>query len=152
MMYDPALVEPKREELVSIGFTEMKTPEEVDEKFGKAAPQGTTLLVVNSVCGCAAGMARPAVGLSLLDEDGPHPDNLLTVFAGQDGEATARARAYLSEIPPSSPAIFLVKDGQVVDLWHRHNIEGRDAREIATELVDAYQKHCGVGVEAEAEA
>lgn len=145
MMYDPALVQPMREELTSIGFTEMKTPEEVDALFGTKAREGTTLLVVNSVCGCAAGMARPAVGLSLLDEEGPLPDNLLTVFAGQDGEATTRARSYFPDIPPSSPSIFLIKDGEMVDLWHRHNIEGRDAREIAGEIVGAYQKRCGTG-------
>lgn len=146
-MYDPTLVQPMREELTSIGFTEMKTPEEVDDLFGKKAQEGTTLLVVNSVCGCAAGNARPAVGLSLLDEEAPQPDRLLTVFAGADGEATARTRAYFAEVPPSSPSIFLVKDGQIVHLLHRHNIEGRDAREIASELLGAYQEHCAAQTE-----
>lgn len=148
MMYDPALVQPMREELTGLGFTEMRTPEEVDDVFGEKARQGTTLLVVNSVCGCAAGNARPALALSLLDEERPRPDNLLTVFAGQDREATERARAYMPDIPPSSPSIFLVKDGQLIFLLHRHNIEGRDARAIASDLAGAYAQHCGTALAA----
>ena len=153
MMYDPNLVQPMREELTDIGFTEMRSADEVDDVFGKKAREGTTLLVVNSVCGCAAGMARPAIAMSLLDDAEPRPEHLLTVFAGQDGEATERARAFMPDIPPSSPSVFLIKDGQTVFLLHRHNIEGRDARVIAQDLLTAYQEHCApatAGSEADA--
>jgi putative YphP/YqiW family bacilliredoxin len=144
MMYDPTLVQPMREELTGIGFTEMTTPEEVDALFGEKARNGTTLLVVNSVCGCAARNARPAVTRSLSEGDAPRPDHLLTVFAGQDAEATERARAYMPGIPPSSPSMFLVKDGQLVFVLHRQNIQGREADEIAGDLAAAYGEHCAV--------
>jgi putative YphP/YqiW family bacilliredoxin len=146
-MYDPNIVQPMREELTKLGFIELKTPEEVDEVFGGQARAGTTLLVVNSVCGCAAGNARPAVGLSLMDDIRPRPDRMLTVFAGQDEDATARVRSYMPEVPPSSPSMFLIKEGQLVHLIHRHRIQGRAANDIAQELVDAYSEHCGPAVE-----
>jgi len=142
MMYDPIVVQPMREELTGIGFTEMKTPEEVDALFGEKAREGTTLLVVNSVCGCAAGNARPAVANSLRAEGSPRPDHLLTVFAGQDAEATERARAYMPDVPPSSPSMFLVKNGELVYLLHRHEIQGREAGELAQDLARAYAEHC----------
>lgn len=147
-MYDPNTVQPMREELTILGFIEMRTPEEVDEIFGGQSPEGTTLLVVNSVCGCAAGNARPAVGLSLMDDTRPRPDRMLTVFAGQDEDATARVRSYLPDVPPSSPSMFLIKEGQPVHVIHRHGIQGRAVDEIAQELVDAYAEHCGQAAEA----
>lgn len=142
-MYDPEVVRPMREELTRIGFQEMTTPEDVDRLFGQAAREGTTLLVVNSVCGCSAGSARPAVALSLMDESQPRPENLLTVFAGHHAEATARARAYMADVPPSSPSIFLVKDGTLVHAVHRHDIQGRGPQEIAVELLSVFREYCG---------
>ncbi len=142
-MYDPSVVQPMRDELKRIGFSEMRTSEEVDSLFGETAREGNTLLVVNSVCGCAAGNARPALSLSLADETVPRPDRLLTVFAGQDAEATERARSYFPDIPPSSPSIFLVKDGELVHAVHRSDIEGREAEVIARGLVEAFSRFCG---------
>jgi putative YphP/YqiW family bacilliredoxin len=141
MPYSPILVRPMREELLAVGFEELPTPEEVDRAF--AEKSGTALLIVNSVCGCAAGMARPGVRLAL-QGDGPRPDRLLTVFAGYDVEATKRAREQLGDIPPSSPSMALFRDGELVWFLPRHRIEGRDALEVAAELREAFSRHCAV--------
>ncbi len=140
MPYPEMMVAPMRQDLTRIGFRELKTPAEVDEALGEDA-QGTTLLVVNSVCGCAAGAARPAVYLSLQGE-AARPDDLVTVFAGQDVEATERAREHITGYPPSSPSIGLFKDGELVWFMERHQIEGRYAEQIARDLVAAYEEHC----------
>ena len=136
MPYSPLLVQPMREELTSIGVEELRTAADVD-RFMQAG-EGTAMLVVNSVCGCAAGMARPGVRLAL--EEGPRPDRAATVFAGQDLEATARARGYFNEIPPSSPSIALFKDGELVWFLPRHRIEGRSAHEVAGDLATALRE------------
>lgn len=140
MPYSPLLVRPMREELVAAGFRELLTPADVDESLGEKS--GTTLLIVNSVCGCAAGMARPGARLAL--QEGPRPDRLVTVFAGQELEATARARAHFADLPPSSPSMALFKDGALVWFLPRHRIEGRDALDVATDLRAAFAEHCGV--------
>ena len=138
MPYSPLMVKPMREELTAIGVRELLTPAEVDAFM--ADREGTSLIVVNSVCGCAAGMARPGVRLAL---ESPHkPDRVASVFAGQDLEATARARQHFGDIPPSSPAIALFKDGQLVHFVPRHRIEGRDAFQVADELIGAFEQHC----------
>ena len=137
-MYDPRLVQPMREELTRIGFEELRTPEQVDKALkGSSA---TTLVVVNSVCGCAARNARPAATLAL--QSSKRPARLLTVFAGQDRAATERARSYFAPEPPSSPQIALFKDGRMVFMMQRREIEGRDGPEIAERLRDAFQKYC----------
>jgi putative YphP/YqiW family bacilliredoxin len=140
MPYSPLLVRPMREELTSIGVQELLTPADVDAFM--AEKSGTALLVVNSVCGCAAGMARPGVRLALESES--RPDRVVSVFAGQDLEATARARGYMSDIPPSSPSIALFKDGELVHFIPRHRIEGRDANGVAADLKAAFDEHCAV--------
>ncbi len=137
-MYNPELVRPMREELTRHGVIEMQTPTEVDELLGDK--QGTVLLVINSVCGCAAGAARPGVTLAL--KNSKLPERLTTVFAGQDKDATDRARSYLLGLPPSSPSVALLKDGKVVHMLHRQNIEGRSAEEIAKDLKDAFNTYC----------
>lgn len=142
MPYDPRLVLPMREELTRLGFKELLTPAEVDEFMADAS--GTTLLVVNSVCGCAAGMARPGVHLAL--QQGPRPNRLATVFAGQDVEAVARARSYFAEYPASSPSMALFRDGKLVHFVPRHRIEGRTAIDVANQLVEALQEHCAPAV------
>jgi len=139
MPYPEMMVAPMREDLVKIGFTEMRTPGEVDAVLG--AEMRTTLVAVNSVCGCAAGMMRPAVYLSLQGEK--RPDVLTTVFAGQDLDATARAREYFTGYPPSSPSIAILRDGQLVYMMERHQIEGRSPWEIADDLKAAFGEHCG---------
>lgn len=139
MPYDPALVQPMRDELSRIGVTELMTADAVNDFMGEAS--GTTLLVVNSVCGCAAGGARPAIALALQHEN--KPDRAGTVFAGQDLEATARARELFGQVPPSSPCFGLLKDGELVHFVPRHKIEGQDPRSIAFELVEAFDQHCG---------
>ncbi len=138
-MYDERLVTPMRQDLTSAGFVEMRTPEDVDVVLRDT--QGTTLVVVNSVCGCAAGRARPGVKLAL-QQAGAKPLHLTTVFAGQDAEATAQARSYFGGNPPTSPQVALFKDGNLVYLMQRHQIEGRDAPEIAADLVAAFERHC----------
>lgn len=138
MPYDPRLVQPMREELVRIGFRELMTAEDVDAVLRSAT--GTVLVVVNSVCGCAAGKARPGVALALAQE--VRPDTLVTVFAGQDLEATARARSYFDGYLPSSPQIALLKAGRLVYMLERHQIEGRDAPAIAADLLAAFDQHC----------
>jgi putative YphP/YqiW family bacilliredoxin len=137
-MYDERFVTPMRQELTRLGIEEMRTPEEVDAKL-KDAP-GTTLVVVNSVCGCAARNARPAVAEAIRHSS--RPDHLTTVFAGQDAAATQRARGYFTGYPPSSPQIALLKDGKLVFMLERHQIEGRSAGEIAQDLVRAFDTHC----------
>lgn len=138
MPYSPLLVRPMRDELTSIGVQELLTPSDVDAFM--AEKSGTALLVVNSVCGCAAGMARPGIRLAL--QHGNHPDRAVSVFAGQDLEATARFRGYLADIPPSSPSIALFKDGELVHFIPRHRIEGRDAHGVAADLTAAFDQHC----------
>ena len=137
-MYDPRIVDPMRQELTSAGFHELRTAAEVDEKIGKST--GTLLCVVNSVCGCAAGGARPGVKLSL--KHAKVPQTLTTVFAGQDKEATDKARSYFVGYAPSSPAVALFKDGKIVELLERRNIEGHSPAEIASQLTALYDKHC----------
>ena len=138
LMYDERFVTPMREELTRIGFQEMRTPDEVDRTLQGA--RGTTLVVVNSICGCAARNARPGVAAAL--ESAKRPDRLTTVFAGQDAEATARAREYFAPYPPSSPQIALLKDGELAFMLERRQIEGRPAEEIAKDLVGAFEKYC----------
>ena len=138
MPYDERFVTPMRQELTRIGMEEMRTAEEVDAKLRDAA--GTTLVVVNSICGCAARNARPAVTVAL--QHGKRPQRLTTVFAGQDMEATARARSYFTGYQPSSPQIALLKDGKVAFMLERHQIEGRGADAIARDLMDAFDAHC----------
>ena len=137
-MYDERFVTPMRQELTRLGVEELRTAAEVDAAL--KATSGTTLVVVNSVCGCAARNARPAVAKAI--QHGVRPDRLTTVFAGQDTEAVARARAYFTGYPPSSPAMGLLKDGQVVFMLERYQIEGRGADEIARDLVQAFEQHC----------
>jgi putative YphP/YqiW family bacilliredoxin len=137
-MYPEEMVRPMREELTGIGFREMRTPEEVDALL--SAAKGTTLVVVNSICGCAAGKARPGVALAL--RHAVRPGTLTTVFAGQDSEATARARSYFAEYPPSSPSVALLRDGKPVFMLERYQIEGRMAEEIAGELTRAFDRFC----------
>ena len=139
MPYSPLLVKPMREELTSAGFLELQSAEDVDRFM--AEKSGTALLVVNSVCGCAAGMARPGARLAL--QGAARPDRLATVFAGQDLEATSRARSYFADLPPSSPSMALFKDGELVFFLPRHRIEGRDALDVARDLAEAFARHCG---------
>src|SRR2546425_318284 len=137
-MYDPRLVQPMREELTRIGFQELRTPDEVDAALATGAD--TALVVVNSVCGCAARNARPAATLAV--RHARRPNRLLTVFAGQDADATARARSYFTGYPPSSPQMALFKSGRLVYMLERKNIEGRVAQEIAADLVAAFERYC----------
>jgi putative YphP/YqiW family bacilliredoxin len=138
MPYPELMVAPMRQDLTRIGFRELCSPEEVDDLLRDE--QRPTLLVVNSVCGCAAGAARPAVYLSLQGEK--KPEVLATVFAGQDLEATQRARDYIVGYPPSSPSIALFKGGELVWIMERHEIEGRSPYQIADALTMAYERHC----------
>lgn len=137
-MYDPRMVQPMREELTCIGFEELRTPEDVDRVLG--TEKATTLVVVNSVCGCAARNARPAAALAI--QHAKRPARLLTVFAGQDADATARARGYFTGVAPSSPQMGLLKDGKLVFMLERRNIEGRPATDIAADLVAAFDRFC----------
>lgn len=138
MPYPEMMVAPMREDLVRVGFAELRTPDDVDSVLG--ADKRTTLLAVNSVCGCAAAMMRPAVYLSLQGEK--KPEVLTTVFAGQDLDATEKAREYITGFPPSSPAVALFKDGELVYFMERHLIEGRHPEDIAADLQKAYEQHC----------
>lgn len=140
MPYSPLLVRPMREELTTLGVKELLSPEDVDAFMNDKT--GTALLIVNSVCGCAAGMARPGIRLALQHDR--RPDRVASVFAGQDLEATARARGYISDIPPSSPSIALFKEGELVYFVPRHRIEGRDAQAVAHDLAAAFNEHCAV--------
>lgn len=138
-IYDPDAVQPMRDELVAAGFTELLTPADVDTFI--APKEGTTFVMINSVCGCAAGSARPGVTLALQNKI--IPDKITTVFAGQDRDAVDHLRnAYLPGIPPSSPYMALFKDGEIVFLMQRMNIEGKTADMVAEELVDAFNEHC----------
>ena len=142
MPYNPALVAPMREEMVSMGAQELTTIAAVDEALGDQ--KGSMLVFVNSVCGCAAGNARPALRLAL--QHSVTPQHVVTVFAGQDLEATSRARQYFAEYQPSSPSIALLRDGEVVHFVNRHMIEGRSPQIIAGELTKAFDKYYGVAV------
>ena len=138
MMYDERFIAPMRQELTRLGVEELRTAAEVDARLKDA--KGTTLVVVNSMCGCAARNARPAIASAL--QHTVKPDTLTTVFAGQDPDATARARGYFTGYAPSSPQIGLLKDGKLVFMLERYQIEGRSAQEIATDLVGAFDQHC----------
>jgi putative YphP/YqiW family bacilliredoxin len=138
MPYDPRLVQPMRDEMLRMGATELKTVADVDAALGD--PKGTMLVFVNSVCGCAAGGARPALAVAL--QHANRPQQVVTVFAGQDTDATARARQYFAEYAPSSPSMALLRDGEVVHFVHRHMIEGRPPQDVARDLIAAFDKHC----------
>ncbi len=139
-MYPEPLVAPMRQDLTVAGFEELKTPEQVVNTLENQ--QGTLLVVINSVCGCAAGAARPGVKLAL-EKSPVKPGKIATVFAGVDAEATAKAREYFLPYPPSSPSIALFKDGELVHFIERHHIEGRNAQMIADHLVMAFEEFCG---------
>lgn len=137
-MYPEEMVRPMREELTKLGFKEMRTPQEVEALLSNT--QGTTLVVVNSICGCAAGKARPGVAMALAHPQ--RPEQLTTVFAGQDREATAQARAHFADYEPSSPSIALLRDGKLVFMLERRQIEGRMAEQIAADLRGAFDRFC----------
>ena len=139
MLYPPEITEPIRLDLVNVGVAELRTPADVDIML-KNAP-GTALVIINSVCGCAAGMARPGVKIAL--QHVKRPDRVATVFAGVDREATERARHYIPGVPPSSPSFALFKDGKPVYVMERYQIEGRSPQEIAYDLVEAFDEYCG---------
>jgi putative YphP/YqiW family bacilliredoxin len=138
MPYSEILIKPMREDLTNVGVEETRTPEQVEEAIKHT--KGTLLVVVNSVCGCAAGRARPGVALALQNE--ARPDRSITVFAGADMEATATARAHFAPYPPSSPQIALFKDGKLVYMLERHQIENKFADQIADELSQAFDRFC----------
>jgi putative YphP/YqiW family bacilliredoxin len=137
-MYPEQLVAPMRTDLTSAGFTELKTPDEVEKYIQN---KGTTLLVINSVCGCAAGAARPGVKWALQNAL-KKPEHLATVFAGVDKDAVTKAREYTLPYPPSSPSIGLFKDGELVHFIERHHIEGRNAQMIGEHLVEVFDEYC----------
>jgi putative YphP/YqiW family bacilliredoxin len=137
-MYPEEIVTPMKEELTEHGFTELLTANEVEDQLSK---KGTTLVMINSVCGCSAGSARPGVILAVLNSD-KKPDHLTTSFAGFDIDAVRKLREHLLPYPPSSPAIALFKDGQLVHFIERHQIEGRPAQMIASNLINAFEQHC----------
>jgi putative YphP/YqiW family bacilliredoxin len=139
MPYPEQICTPMRADLTSAGFEELKTPEQVDQNL--PGTEGSVLLVINSVCGCAAGTARPGVKLSL-QKSGKKPSKMVTVFAGQDIEATSQARKYTVPYPPSSPSIALFRNGKLVHFVERHHIEGRSAEMIAENLAAAYEEFC----------
>ena len=136
-MYPAELVKPMREDLTKVGFEELHTTDAVNKALAK---EGTTLVVVNSVCGCAAANARPGARMSL--QNAKHPNHIVTVFAGVDKEAVDAARAHMVPFPPSSPCMALFKDGELVHMLERHHIEGRPAELISENLIDAYNEHC----------
>jgi len=138
MPYPEIMIHSMREDLTRLGAEELRTPEQVDETLKNSS--GTIMVVVNSICGCAAGKARPGVALALQNE--ARPDKVVTVFAGADIEATDKARTYFTGYPPSSPSIGLLKDGNLVFMMERRNIEGRDAYQIADELKRAFDQYC----------
>lgn len=137
-MYPPELVEPMKEELLDVGFDQLTTQDAVDQALSPES--GTVLVMINSVCGCAAGSARPAVKMAIQNEK--VPGKLTTVFAGVDTEATAQARKYMLPFPPSSPAIGLFKDGKLVHFIERHHIEGATANFVADNLKEAFNEYC----------
>ena len=136
-MYPELMVVPMREELTRLGIEELRSATEVEEALGKP---GTTMVVVNSICGCAAGRMRPAVRMAL--QHATRPDQSVTVFAGQDRDATERARGYFEGYPPSSPSIGLLRDGKLVYMMQRSDIETREAEDIAADLTAAFDKFC----------
>ena len=136
-MYPAELVKPMREDLTKVGFEELHTADAVETALAK---EGTTLVVVNSVCGCAAANARPGARMSL--QNAKRPDHIVTVFAGVDREAVDKAREHMVPFPPSSPSMALFKNGELVHMLERHHIEGRPAELIAENLMDAYNEHC----------
>lgn len=138
-MYDEKLVEPMRRELTRLGIEETRTAAAVEAAL--AERKGTAFVVVNSVCGCAAGNARPAIAMAL-QHTGARPDKMITVFAGNDVEATKTARNYFTGYRPSSPSFALLHDGEVVKMFERHQIEGRNATELASELASAFEQYC----------
>ena len=138
MPYSEMMVKPMREEVSRLGVAELRTVAEVDAALG--AGEGTAMVFVNSVCGCAAGAARPALAVAL--QHPVKPQHLYTVFAGQDLDASARARSYFADYQPSSPSVALLRDGEVVHFIHRHMIEGRGPQAIAADLVAAFDKYC----------
>ena len=138
-MYPEEMVAPIRADLTDVGFTELTTSEEVVDHFEKI--NGTALLVINSICGCAAGMARPAVKMALTNAS-KQPAHLFTVFAGVDMDATSKAREYTLPYPPSSPSIALFKDGELIHFVERHHIEGRPAEIIADHLIAVFEEYC----------
>jgi len=138
MPYDPRMVQPMRDEMVGMGAKELTTVAEVDAALGDQ--RGTTLVMVNSVCGCAAGSARPGLAAALKHEN--RPQQVVTVFAGQDTDATARARQFFADYASSSPSLALFRDGEVVHFVHRHMIEGRTAQDLARDLAGVFDKYC----------
>jgi len=138
-MYPEQLVAPMRTDLTSVGFKELKTPSEVEKQI--LSEKGTTLLVINSVCGCAAGAARPGVKWAL-GQSAKKPDHLATVFAGVDTEAVTKARQLTLPYPPSSPSIALFRDGQLIHFVERHHIEGRNAQMIGEHLLEVFDEYC----------
>jgi putative YphP/YqiW family bacilliredoxin len=142
MPYPEELVKPMRTELTQIGVKELRTAADVDAFMQQKS--GTAMVIVNSVCGCAAGGARPGVKLAL--QSSIKPERVATVFAGQDTEAVAKARGYFADIPPSSPSIALFKDGELVHFVPRHMIEGRDPNTISADLKKAFEAYCAAGV------
>ncbi len=138
MPYSPLLIKPFREELTNTGVQELHTPDDVDKALDQP---GTTLVVVNSVCGCAAGNARPAVKLIMEDNTGKKPDRIVSVFAGQDLEATSRFRSHIQDIPPSSPCFAYFKDKELVGFIPKHRIESRDPQSLANDLRALVEEH-----------
>jgi putative YphP/YqiW family bacilliredoxin len=138
MPYSELMIRPMREELARIGVEELRTPEDVQKTIEES--KGTVMVVVNSICGCAAGKARPGIARAL--QHTVRPDKVGTVFAGADIEATEKARSYFTGYEPSSPSIAILKDGQIVYMMERRQIEGRDASQVASELIQAFDQHC----------
>jgi putative YphP/YqiW family bacilliredoxin len=138
MPYSPLLVKPFRDELVNTGVQELHTPQDVDNALNQP---GTTLVVVNSVCGCAAGTARPAVRMVMENKTGKKPDRIVSVFAGQDMEATARFRSHIQDVPPSSPCFALFKDKELVNFIPKHRIESTDPQSLANYMLEMVQEH-----------
>jgi putative YphP/YqiW family bacilliredoxin len=136
-MYDPELVQPMRDEVTSLGMRELRTPSDVDAALKQP---GTTLVFVNSVCGCAAGAARPGLRMSMMAKK--KPQQMVTVFAGMETDAVAKAREFFAPYRPSSPQIALLKDGKLVKMFQRQDIEGRDAGTLAKSLSEAFEQHC----------
>lgn len=141
-MYPEIMVAPMREELTQLGVQQLRTAEEVDREL--AQQSGTAMVIVNSICGCAAGRMRPAVRMAL--QHSARPDKLFTVFAGQDQGATQRARSYFAPYPPSSPSITIFREGELVHMMERSDIEHRDSLDIATELKRIFDQHCAATV------
>ena len=142
-MYPELMIIPMREELTRLGIQELRTPADVDRELG--IQQGTAMVIVNSICGCAAGRMRPAVRIAL--EHSAKPDRVFTVFAGQDAEATERARSYFTGYRPSSPSVALFREGNLVHMLERSDIEHRDSADIAAELKRVFDQHCAATVQ-----